>query len=45
MLGNFSKTDKEIVVLPENKPARTTIQVAALPQNVLIEIDCVAAMK
>jgi len=31
--------------LPENKPARTTIQVTALPQNALIEIDCVAAMK
>lgn len=45
ILGNFSKADKEIVVVPENKPARTTIQVAALPQNALIEIDCVAAMK
>jgi 2-iminobutanoate/2-iminopropanoate deaminase len=27
---------------PETKPARTTVQVAALPRNLLVEIDCVA---
>lgn len=26
----------------ENKPARTTVQVAKLPKNVKIEIDCIA---
>jgi 2-iminobutanoate/2-iminopropanoate deaminase len=29
---------------PENKPARTTVQVAALPRNLLVEIDCVAVV-
>ena len=29
---------------PETKPARTTVQVAALPRNILVEIDCVAAV-
>ena len=27
---------------PEVKPARTTVQVAALPRGLLVEIDCVA---
>ncbi|WGQ09443.1 RidA family protein [Pedobacter gandavensis] len=31
--------------LPMNKPARTTIQVVALPQNAMIEIDCIADSK
>jgi 2-iminobutanoate/2-iminopropanoate deaminase len=30
---------------PINKPSRTTIQVVALPQNAMIEIDCVADTK
>ncbi len=29
---------------PETKPARTTVQVAALPRNLLVEIDCVAVV-
>jgi 2-iminobutanoate/2-iminopropanoate deaminase len=27
---------------PENAPARSTVQVAALPKNALVEIECVA---
>ena len=27
---------------PENPPARSTVQVAALPKNALVEIECVA---
>jgi 2-iminobutanoate/2-iminopropanoate deaminase len=27
----------------ENKPARATVQVARLPKDVLVEIDCIAA--
>jgi 2-iminobutanoate/2-iminopropanoate deaminase len=29
---------------PETKPARSTVQVAALPRNLLVEIDCVAVV-
>lgn len=29
----------------EHKPARSTVQVAALPKNALIEIECVAAVR
>lgn len=31
-------------VLGEARPARSTVQVAALPRNVLVEIDAVAAL-
>ena len=30
---------------PENPPARSTVQVAALPKNALVEIECVALLK
>jgi 2-iminobutanoate/2-iminopropanoate deaminase len=30
---------------PENPPARSTIQVAALPKAALVEIECVALIK
>jgi len=30
---------------PDLKPARSTVQVAALPKGALIEIECVAALK
>ena len=30
---------------PENPPARSTVQVAALPKNALVEIECVALVK
>ena len=29
---------------PENPPARSTVQVAALPKNGLVEIECVASL-
>lgn len=29
---------------PENPPARTTVAVAALPKNALVEIECVALL-
>lgn len=29
---------------PENPPARSTVQVAALPKNALVEIECVALL-
>lgn len=29
---------------PENPPARSTVQVAALPKGALIEIDCIALL-
>ena len=29
---------------PENPPARSTVQVAALPRNALVEIECVALL-
>jgi 2-iminobutanoate/2-iminopropanoate deaminase len=30
---------------PENPPARSTVQVAALPKGALVEIECVALLK
>jgi len=29
---------------PENQPARSTVQVAALPKGALVEIECVALL-
>lgn len=29
---------------PENPPARSTVQVAALPKNALVEIECIALL-
>ena len=29
---------------PENPPARSTVQVAALPRNALVEIECIALL-
>lgn len=29
---------------PENPPARSTVQVAALPKNAMVEIECVALL-
>ena len=30
---------------PENPPARSTVQVAALPKGALVEIECIALLK
>jgi len=44
-LGQFSAMNAVYAeFFPENKPARTTVQVAALPRNLLVEIDCVAVV-
>src|SRR5262249_36066403 len=42
-LGQFSQMNAIYAeYFPDTKPARTTVQVAALPRNLLVEIDCVA---
>ncbi len=43
-MGDFSKVnDIYKDYFPDLKPARATVQVAALPKNSLIEIECIAA--
>ena len=42
-LNEFSKMNAVYAeFFPEVRPARTTVQVAALPRGLLVEIDCVA---
>ena len=42
-LGTFTQMNAVYAeFFPEAKPARSTVQVAALPRGALIEIDCVA---
>ncbi len=42
-LNDFGKMNAVYAeFFPETKPARTTVQVAALPRGLLVEIDCVA---
>ena len=42
-LNDFSKMNAVYAeFFPATKPARTTVQVAALPRGLLVEIDCVA---
>ena len=44
-LGQFSQMNAIYAeYFPDTKPARTTVQVAALPRNLLVEIDCVAVL-
>jgi 2-iminobutanoate/2-iminopropanoate deaminase len=44
-LNDFSKMNAVYAeFFPEVKPARTTVQVAALPRGLLVEIDCVAVL-
>jgi 2-iminobutanoate/2-iminopropanoate deaminase len=44
-LNEFSKMNAVYAeFFPETKPARTTVQVAALPRGLLVEIDCVAVL-
>jgi 2-iminobutanoate/2-iminopropanoate deaminase len=44
-LNEFSKMNAVYAeFFPTTKPARTTVQVAALPRGLLVEIDCVAVV-
>jgi 2-iminobutanoate/2-iminopropanoate deaminase len=42
-IGDFAKMNAVYTeFFPENAPARSTVQVAALPKGALVEIECVA---
>jgi 2-iminobutanoate/2-iminopropanoate deaminase len=42
-MGDFAKMNATYAeFFPENPPARSTVQVAALPKGALVEIECVA---
>lgn len=42
-LGDFETMNRTYAeFFPENKPARSTVEVARLPRDVLVEIDCIA---
>lgn len=42
-LGDFEIMNRTYAeFFPENKPARSTVEVARLPKDVLVEIDCIA---
>lgn len=42
-MGDFAKMNAVYAeFFPENAPARSTVQVAALPKGALVEIECVA---
>ena len=42
-MGDFASMNAVYAeFFPENAPARSTVQVAALPKGALVEIDCVA---
>jgi 2-iminobutanoate/2-iminopropanoate deaminase len=44
-LGEFNQMNAVYAeFFPQTKPARSTVQVAALPRGALIEIDCVAVL-
>jgi 2-iminobutanoate/2-iminopropanoate deaminase len=44
-MGDFAKMNAVYAeFFPENPPARSTVQVAALPKGALIEIECVALL-
>ena len=44
-MGDFAKMNAVYAeFFPENPPARSTVQVAALPKGGLVEIDCVALL-
>jgi 2-iminobutanoate/2-iminopropanoate deaminase len=45
-LNDFGKVNEIYqTYFPGTKPARATVQVAKLPKNALIEIDCIAVLK
>src|SRR6266508_6150058 len=42
-IGDFAKMNTVYAeFFPENPPARSTVQVAALPKGALVEIECIA---
>ena len=44
-MGDFPKMNSIYAeFFPENQPARSTVQVAALPKGALVEIECVALL-
>ena len=44
-MGDFAKMNSVYAeFFPENPPARSTVQVAALPKAALVEIECVALL-
>ncbi|HET9913603.1 MAG TPA: RidA family protein [Anaerolineales bacterium] len=44
-IGDFAKMNAVYAeFFPENPPARSTVQVAALPKGALVEIECVALL-
>ncbi len=44
-MGDFAKMNAVYAeFFPENPPARSTVQVAALPKGALVEIECVAML-
>jgi 2-iminobutanoate/2-iminopropanoate deaminase len=44
-MGEFAKMNTVYAeFFPENPPARSTVQVAALPKGALVEIECVALL-
>ncbi len=44
-MGDFAKLNAVYAeFFPENPPARSTVQVAALPKGALVEIECVALL-
>src|ERR1051325_1258890 len=44
-MGDFAKMNSVYSeFFPENPPARSTVQVAALPKGALVEIECVALL-
>lgn len=45
-MGDFAEMNSVYAeFFPENPPARSTVQVAALPKGALVEIECVALLK
>ena len=44
-MGDFAKMNAVYAEsFPENAPARSTVQVAALPKGALVEIECIALL-
>jgi 2-iminobutanoate/2-iminopropanoate deaminase len=44
-MGDFAKMNSVYAeFFPENPPARSTLQVAALPKGALVEIECIALL-
>ena len=45
-MGDFARMNSVYAeFFPENPPARSTVQVAALPKGALVEIECIALLR